>query len=208
MRLFLWFSNTMVYFIWISWWKSGHFIIPKIAYLPFSALQFGSGNEPSKSCWRIAFEFGLRPPCHGWLGIGRTTLHSMSGFGTQQPSSYCQYETTQQPTQLVFLFWKKLKLWFTVVKNISKKSHHIFILIFENSNAINIWKWTLWKHCVNETFLEIFNHCALLCISISKQWKNVPKAIIDFRDMEKNTYTKEFEKSCTNALLLFCEWPS
>ena len=107
MRLFLWFSNTMVYFIWISWWKSGHFISPKIAYLPFSALQFGSGNESAQSCWRIAFEFGLRPPCHGWLGIGRTTLHSMSGFGTQQPSSYCQYETTQQPTQLVFLFWKK-----------------------------------------------------------------------------------------------------
>ena len=30
----------------------------------------------------------------------------------------------------------------------------------------------------------------------------MPKAIIDFRDMEKNTYTKEFEKSCTNAILL------
>ena len=136
MRLFLWFSNTMVYFIWISWWKSGHFISPKIAYLPFSALQFGSGNESPQSCWRIAFEFGLRPPCHGWLGIGRTTLHSMSGFGTQQPSSYCQYETTQQPTQLVFLsFWKKkLKLWFTVVKNFFKKSHHFLTQWFSKKS--------------------------------------------------------------------------
>ena len=102
--------NFFLYFIWIFVLKKkkfGHFISPKIAYLPFSALQFGSGNESPQSCWRIAFEFGLRPPRHGWLGIGRTTLHSMSGFGTQQPSSYCQYETTQQPTQLVFLFLKK-----------------------------------------------------------------------------------------------------
>ena len=135
MRLFLLFSNTMVYFIWISWWKSGHFISPKIAYLPFSALQFGSGNEPSKSCWRIAFEFGLRPPCHGWLGIGRTTLHSMSGFGTQQPSSYCQYETTQQPTKLVFLsFWKKNSNCDSQWWKISQKSLIFFhTVIFEKS---------------------------------------------------------------------------
>ena len=55
----------------------------KCAYLSFSALPFGSWNESSQSCWWIAFEFGLRPPCHGWLGTGWTTLHSMSGFGTQ-----------------------------------------------------------------------------------------------------------------------------
>ena len=78
-------------------------------------------------------------------------------------------------------------------KNYSKKSHTVFSKIpITVLNAIN----TFWKHCINETFfLEIFIHCALQCIS--KQWKNVPKAIIDFRDMEKNTHTKEFEKSCT-----------
>ena len=87
-------------------------------------------------------------------------------------------------------------------KNYSKKSHTVFSKIpITVLNAIN----TFWKHCINETFfLEIFIHCALQCIS--KQWKNVPKAIIDFRDMEKNTHTKEFEKSCTNAILL-CAWP-
>ena len=120
-------------FIWIFVFKKkfGHFISPKIAYLTFSALQFGSGNESSKSCGRIAFEFGLRSPCHGWLGIGRTTLHSMSGFGTQQPSSYCQYETTQQSTQLVFLFEKKLSNCDTQWRKITRKSLIFYIQCFQ-----------------------------------------------------------------------------
>ena len=153
--------NIFLYFIWIFVLKNkfGHFISPKIAYLTFSALQFGSGNESSKSCGRIAFEFGLRPPCHGWLGIGRTTLHSMSGFGTQQPSSYCQYETTQQSTQLVFLFEKKLSNCDTQWRKIIRKSLIFFAYsVFKNSNttvlnAIN----TFWKHCVNETFSKFLS---------------------------------------------------
>ena len=153
--------NFFLYFIWIFVLKKkfGHFISPKIAYLTFPALQFGSRNESSKSCGRIAFEFGLRPPCHGWLGIGRTTLHSMSGFGTQQPSSYCQYETTQQSTQLVFLFEKKNPQ--TVIhsgEKLLEKVSFFTYSVFKNSNttvlnAIN----TSWKHCVNETFSKFLS---------------------------------------------------
>ena len=199
--------NFFLYFIWIFVLKKkfGHFISPKIAYLTFPALQFGSGNESSKSCGRIASEFGLRSPCHGWLGIGRTTLHSMSGFGTQQPSSYCQYETTQQSTQLVFLLEKNSQTVIHSGEKLFEKVSFFTYSVFKNSNAtvLKCNKYFLEILCEWDFFL-IFIHCALLCIS--KQWKNVPKAIIDFRDMEKNTHTKEFEKSCTNAILL-CAWP-